>query len=95
MHFKKRAHHVNRARAVREELDARENLNDADIDGGETVDHVYIVVRRSADCAPNMVEIVGTFASLSDAESMRDHVFSTTGKRCVVETYWPQPAGRN
>lgn len=51
---------------------------------------VYLVVRQSDDCAPNMVEIMGACMTLADADSLREYVFKRLGKRCHVQFLHPE-----
>jgi hypothetical protein len=51
---------------------------------------VYLVVRQSPDCSPQMVEIIGACWSLEDADALREYVFEKKGLRCHVEWLHPE-----
>jgi len=46
---------------------------------------VYLVVRRSPDCSPKMVEIMGSCLTLERADYLRSYLFTKDGTRCEIQ----------
>ena len=48
---------------------------------------VYVVVRRSKDTAPSMVEIMGIFTNRAAADKWREDIFQVRWVHTEVEKY--------
>lgn len=54
---------------------------------------VYLVVRQSPDCAPWMVEIMGSCMTLEDALYLQQYIFEKKNQRCHIEWLYPEKPG--
>lgn len=54
---------------------------------GLSNDRIWVVVRRSPDCGPKMVEILGVFSTREEARTMREEVWDRRRIVSDVEQY--------
>lgn len=48
---------------------------------------IFIVVRRSPDVSPAMVEIMGVCSTREGAQRLREEIFGRQGKVTLIEEY--------
>lgn len=52
----------------------------------------YLVLRKSPDCSPKMVEIMGVTQTYVGACDLRDYVYKHFRQACEIEKVFPEDA---